>query len=156
MQPLIVRGEITARGGGEAHLPVHRDTGAVSIAIPASAAQGARAPMRSASAILKELWMLTQRGGYDINPAVIPQVSKRSATSGDRYIGTGIASHEVSCAIHRQQRRLAIFQRLIVHMYVVEYVSLNDKGVFPSVVVEVFKAYTPSRHSSRQRAESGF
>src|SRR5580692_12969730 len=135
---------------------IHLNAGAETVAIAALSTQRDRQPVKLAATIEIELRSVAQRSSDDIHPAVVVQITERRAAAGHGQIRSRVGSFETACTVQGQQGRFAVAQRIIVGLDVVEDMSLDNKGVFPSVVVKIFQSDSPARHVAREDAKTCF
>src|SRR4029077_14498979 len=115
-----------------------------------------REPARFPASVYEKLWAIAKRGSDHVNPTVVVQIAKGGAASRDRYVRAGVAFFEVSFMVHGQQGRILVAQGSVVLLHIVEYVALDDEGIFPTIIVEILEAYSPTGGFSGERAEPGF
>src|SRR5271166_1319813 len=103
MQTFIARRFIASRCGGKARLAIHLHPRTQSIAVAARAPQRDGEPVRAATAIVIKLRMRSEDSRYNIDPAIIIDVSESRAAARDQSIAAGIHALEAPITIHRQQ-----------------------------------------------------
>jgi len=91
------------------------------------------------SAVQENLWTITERSGDDVDPTIVVQIAEGCTASGDRRIRAGVRLFEVPVVIHGEQGRILVAQCTVVLFHVVEDVTLNDEGVFPTVIIKIFQ-----------------
>src|ERR1035438_10407516 len=106
-------------------------------------------------AIKEDLGMTTKNGHHHVLPAVVVQITECGPAAYHRGAYSGIHPFETSVMIYRQQRKLFIVQRWVDRLYVIQNMSLGDKQIFPSVVVEILQAYAPPRAPAGEDAQAG-
>src|ERR1700731_1348856 len=155
MKTLVARRKITAGSGCESSLSVDSHSRTQPVAIAGGAAKRHDQPMLFGSAVQEDLWMSAKDRHHHILAAIIVQITEGGAACGPRGRDTGIRPLKSPVLVRSQQRQLLVVEGRIDLLHVVQHVSLGDKQVFPSIVVEIFQANPPTGASAREDAETG-
>ena len=155
MKTLVTGREITAGSGCESSLSVDSHTRTQPIAIAGGAAKRHDQPMLCGCAVQEDLWMSAEDRHHDILAAIVVQVAEGGAARGPGGRDTSIRPLKSPVLVHRQQRQFLVVEGRIDLLHVVQHVSLGDKQVFPSIVVEIFQANPPTGASAREDAKTG-
>src|SRR5271156_309616 len=148
MKTLVTCRSVASSGGRESRLSIYFHASTESVTVAARSAQRNYQPMQLATAIHEHLRMATQIGHHDILPAIVVQVAKRGATRGYRIRAPGVNAFEAAIMVHRQKRQFKVVKRGIDLFHIVQHMALGYEQVFPTVVVKVFQAHTPTRAST--------